>query len=29
MVNGAGRDKDSISALSGGNSFTGTWLRAN
>jgi hypothetical protein len=29
MVDGAGRDKDSISALSGGNSFTGTWLRAN
>ena len=29
MVDGAGRAKDSISALSGGNSFTATWLRAN
>jgi hypothetical protein len=29
MVDGAGRAKDSISSLSGGNSFTATWLRAN
>jgi Peptidase A4 family len=29
MVDGGGRAKDSISALSGGNSFTATWLRAN
>jgi hypothetical protein len=29
MVDGSGRAKDSISALSGGNSFTATWLRAN
>jgi hypothetical protein len=29
MVDGAGLDKDTISTLSGGNSFTGTWLRAN
>ncbi len=29
MVDGSGRDKDSISSLSGGNSFTATWLRAN
>jgi hypothetical protein len=29
MVDGSGRAKDSISALSGGNKFTATWLRAN
>jgi hypothetical protein len=29
MVNGSGTAKDSISALSGGTSFTGTWLRSN
>ncbi len=29
MVDSAGRAKDSISSLSGGNSFTATWLRAN
>lgn len=29
MVDSSGRAKDSISALSGGNSFTATWLRAN
>jgi hypothetical protein len=29
MVDGSGRAKDSISSLSGGNSFTATWLRAN
>jgi hypothetical protein len=29
MVDSSGRDKDSISALSGGTSFSGTWLRSN
>ncbi len=29
MVNNSGQPKDSISALSGGNSFTATWLRSN
>jgi hypothetical protein len=29
MVNSSGTAKDSISALSGGNSFTATWLRSN
>jgi len=29
MVNNSGQAKDSISSLSGGNSFTATWLRAN
>jgi len=29
MVDNSGRDKDSISALSGGTSFSGTWLRSN
>jgi Peptidase A4 family len=29
MVNGSGQAKDSISSLSGGNSFKATWLRAN
>ena len=29
MVDGSGRAKDSVSSLSGGNSFKVTWLRAN
>jgi hypothetical protein len=29
MVNNSGQAKDSISALSGGTSFSGTWLRSN
>jgi hypothetical protein len=29
MVDNAGRDKDSISALSGGTSFSATWRRSN
>jgi hypothetical protein len=29
MVNGSGQSKDSVSALSGGNSFKVTWLRSN
>jgi Peptidase A4 family len=29
MVDSAGRDKDSISSLSGGSSFSATWLRSN
>jgi hypothetical protein len=29
MVNGSGQPKDSISGLSGGTSFTATWLRSN
>jgi hypothetical protein len=29
MVDNAGRDKDSISNLSGGTSFSATWLRSN
>ena len=29
MADSAGRDKDSVSSLSGGNSFTVTWLRSN
>ena len=29
MIDNAGRDKDSISSLSGGNSFTATWLRSS
>jgi hypothetical protein len=29
MVDNAGRDKDSISSLSGGTSFSATWLRSN
>ena len=29
MVDSAGRAKDSISSLSGGNAFTATWLRSN
>jgi Peptidase A4 family len=29
MVDNAGRDKDSISALSGGEAFSATWLRSN
>jgi hypothetical protein len=29
MVDNAGRDKDSISALSGGASYSATWLRSN
>jgi hypothetical protein len=29
MVDNSGRDKDSISSSSDGNSFTATWLRAN
>ena len=29
MVDGSGRAKDSVSSLSGGNSFTVTWLRSN
>jgi Peptidase A4 family len=29
MVNGSGQAKDSITSLSGGNSFKATWLRAN
>ena len=29
MVDSAGRDKDSISALSGGTNFSATWLRSN
>ena len=29
MVDNAGRDKDTISALSGGENFSATWLRSN
>ena len=29
MVDNSGRDKDSISALSGGENFSATWLRSN
>jgi len=29
MIDNAGRDKDSVSPLSGGTSFTATWLRSN
>jgi hypothetical protein len=29
MVDNAGRDKDSISSLSGGENFSATWLRSN
>jgi Peptidase A4 family len=29
MVDNSGRQKDSVSSLSGGNSFTVTWLRSN
>jgi hypothetical protein len=29
MVDGSGRDKDSISALTGGTNFSATWLRSN
>jgi hypothetical protein len=29
MVDNAGRDKDSISSLSSGTSFSATWLRSN
>ncbi|MFI5063706.1 MAG: G1 family glutamic endopeptidase [Streptosporangiales bacterium] len=29
MIDNAGRDKDSVSSLSGGNSFKATWLRSN
>jgi hypothetical protein len=29
MIDNAGRDKDSISSLSGGESFSATWLRSN
>jgi hypothetical protein len=29
MIDNSGRDKDSISSLSGGNSFTATWLRSS
>jgi Peptidase A4 family len=29
MVDSAGRDKDTISSLSGGNTFTATWQRSN
>ena len=29
MVNNSGTAKDSVSSLSGGNSFTVTWLRSN
>ena len=29
MIDNAGRDKDSVSSLSGGNIFTATWLRSN
>jgi hypothetical protein len=29
MVDSAGRDKDSVSSLSGGQNFGATWLRSN
>ena len=29
MIDNAGRDKDSVSALSGGENFSATWLRSN
>jgi len=29
MVNSSGTAKDSVSSLSGGNSFTVSWLRSN
>jgi hypothetical protein len=29
MIDSAGRDKDSVSSLSGGTSFSATWLRSN
>jgi len=29
MIDNAGRDKDSISSLSGGENFSATWLRSN
>ena len=29
MIDNAGRDKDAVSSLSGGENFTATWLRSN
>jgi hypothetical protein len=29
MIDNAGRDKDTISSLSGGENFSATWLRSN
>src|SRR2546429_3908599 len=29
MIDGAGRDKDTVSSLSGGENFSATWLRSN
>ena len=29
MINNSGQDKDTVSALSGGENFSATWLRAN
>ena len=29
MIDNAGRDKDSVSALTGGKNFSATWLRSN
>lgn len=29
MIDSAGRDKDTVSSLSGGENFTATWLRSN
>jgi len=29
MVDSAGRDKDTVSSLSGGENFSATWLRSN
>jgi hypothetical protein len=29
MIDNAGRDKDSVSSLSGGENFSATWLRSN
>ena len=29
MIDNAGRDKDTVSSLSGGENFSATWLRSN
>ena len=29
MIDNAGRDKDTVSSLTGGENFSATWLRSN
>ena len=29
MIDNSGRDKDTVSALTGGESFSATWVRSN